>query len=105
MQHDVQHLLTTEGVVDRRDHPKLISAIDWLVRGGGLKAVLPGVYAKPEDCESTATRVRALMRWDPDAILIGATAAWASFWPAIRVSQVVCSLKHQRRPQPGYEFT
>jgi very-short-patch-repair endonuclease len=28
-----------------------------------------------------------------------------SFWPEIRVSQITCSLKHQRRPQPGFEFT
>jgi hypothetical protein len=45
------------------------------------------------------------MHWDPDAILVGAAAAWVSFWPEIRVSHVTCSLKHQRRPQHGYEFT
>jgi very-short-patch-repair endonuclease len=105
LQHEVQHLLATEGVVVRRDHPKLISAIDWLVRNGSLRPVLPGVYAKPRDCESTATRVRALMRWDPDAVLIGSAAAQVSFWPEIRVSCIECSLKHQRRPQPGYQFT
>jgi very-short-patch-repair endonuclease len=45
------------------------------------------------------------MRWDPDAILLGAAAASLSFWPDIRVSRITCSLKHHRRPQPGYEFT
>jgi hypothetical protein len=105
LQHDVQHLLATEGVVVRRDHPKLIGAIDWLVRNGGMRPVLPGVYAQAESCDSIGTRIRALMCWDPDAVLIGSAAAWVSFWPEIRVSCIMCSLKHQRRPQPGYQFT
>jgi very-short-patch-repair endonuclease len=104
LQHEVQHLLATEGVVVRRDHPELISAIDWLVRNGDLRSVLPGVYAQPEACNSIGTRVRALMRWDPDAVLIGSAAAWVSFWPEVRISHIMCSLKHQRRPKPGYRF-
>ena len=82
-----------------------ISAIDWLVPNGGLRPVLPGVYAYPEACDSIRTRIQALMRWDPDAILLGAAAASLTFWPDIRVSRITCSLKHHRRPQPGYEFT
>ncbi len=105
LQHDIQQLLAAEGVIARREHPKLASSIDWLVRNGGLRAVLPGVYAAPEMCDSVGTRVRALMRWDPDAILLEAGAAWASFWPEIRISRIACSLKHQRWPQVGYEFT
>jgi very-short-patch-repair endonuclease len=105
LQHDIQYLLAAEGVVVRRDHPKLIGTIDWLVRNGCLRPVLPGIYAQPEACGSIQTRIRALMRWDPDAVLVGAAAAWASFWPEIRVSHITCSLKHSRRPQPGYEFT
>jgi very-short-patch-repair endonuclease len=70
-----------------------------------LRPVLPGVYAAPETCESVQTRILALMRWDPDAILIGPAAAWTSFWPEIRMANVTCSLRHQRRPQHGYEFT
>jgi very-short-patch-repair endonuclease len=101
---DVQRILATEGVITRRDYPVLIGTIDRLIRNGRLRAVLPGVYAQPEACESMSTRVRALMRWDPDAILVNEVAAWASFWPQIRVPLIACSLKHQRRPQPGYEF-
>jgi hypothetical protein len=51
-------LLATEGVVVRRDHPKLIGAIDWLVRNGGLRPVLPGVYAQAESCDSIGDRWR-----------------------------------------------
>lgn len=103
--HEIQHLLGTEGVVVRRDHPKLIGTIERLVRNGNLRAVLPGVYAEPGTCDSIRTRIQAVMRWDPDAVLLGTAAAWVSFWPEIRVSAITCSLKHQRRPQPGYEFS
>ena len=105
LQHDIQHLLATEGVVARRDHPKLIGTIDWLVRNGNLRPVLPGVYAEQGLCDSIRTRILALMHWDPDAVLLGSAAARVSFWPEIRVSSIMCSLKHHRRPQPGYEFT
>jgi very-short-patch-repair endonuclease len=105
LQHDIQQLLVTDGVIARREHPKLASTIDWLVRNGSLRAVLPGVYAQPEICDLLPTRMRALIHWDPDAILVGAAAAWVSFWPEMRISCISCSLRHQRRPQPGYEFT
>lgn len=105
LQHDIRHLLSTDGVIARREHPRLSGTIDWLVRNGALCSVLPGVYAPPEVRDSVATRVHALMHWDPDAILVGAAAAWVSFWPEIRVSHVACSLKHKRQPQKGFEFT
>jgi len=105
LQPEIQQLLATEGVIARREHPELASTIDWLVRNGSLRAVLPGVYAQLEMCDLFPTRVRALMRWDPDAILVGRAAAWASFWPEIRAASVSCSLGHQRRPQRGYEFS
>ena len=102
---DIQQVLATDGVIVRREHPKLVGTIERLVRNGDLRAVLPGVYAEPRVCDSSRTRIQAVMRWDPDAILIGAAAAWVSFWPEIRVSCITCSLKHHRQPQPGYEFT
>jgi hypothetical protein len=105
LQHDVQDILESQGVIARRDHPVLIGTIDRLIRNGDLCPVLPGVYSSAEKCDSIETRVQALMLWDPDAILVGEAAAWVSFWPEIRVSRIACSLKHQRRPQHGYEFT
>jgi very-short-patch-repair endonuclease len=105
LQHDIQQILAIEGVIARRDHPILIGTIDRLIRNGRLRPVLPGVYAAPKMCDSVRTRILALMRWDPDAILVGPAAAWASFWPEIRVASVTCSLRHRRRPQPGYEFS
>ena len=105
LQKDIQQILAIDGVISRRDHLKLTGAIDRQVRNGTLRPVLPGVYAAPKMCDSVRTRILAVMRWDPDAILVGRAAAWASFWPEIRVASVTCSLKHQRRPQRGYEFT
>ncbi|HKX14096.1 MAG TPA: hypothetical protein VJN19_02810, partial [Propionibacteriaceae bacterium] len=105
LQQDIERILATDGVISRRDHPKLTGAIDRQVRNGALRPVLPGVYALPKMCDSVRTRIFAVMRWDSDAILVGRAAAWASFWPEIRVASVTCSLRHQRRPQRGYEFT
>ncbi len=105
LQKDIQRILATDGVISRRDHPRLTGAIDRQVRSGTLRPVLPGVYSAPTMCDSVRTRILAVMRWDPDAILVGRVAAWASFWPEIRVTSVTCSLRHQRRPQRGYEFT
>jgi very-short-patch-repair endonuclease len=105
LQHDIQHLLAIEGLVVRRDHPKLIGAIDWLVRNGDLRPVLPGVYAEPGACDSIQTRIRTLMRWDPDAVLLGSAAAWVSFWPELRVEAIECAVRHGRATQTGYDFT
>ncbi len=102
---DIQQVLATEGVIARRDHPKLVGTIERLVRNGKLRPVLPGVYAEPGACDSIRTRIRAVMRWDPDVVLLGSAAAWVSFWPEIRVTHILCSVKHQRRTQPGYKFT
>ena len=102
---DIQQILATEGVIVRRDHPKLVGTIERLVRNGNLRSVLPGVYAEPGACDSIQTQIRALMRWDPDAVLIGSAAAWVSFWPELRVEAVECALRHSRATQTGYCFT
>jgi very-short-patch-repair endonuclease len=102
---DVQQVLATEGVIVRRDHPKLIGTIERLVRNGNLRPVLPGVYAEPGACDSIRTRILAVMHWDADAVLLGSAAAWVSFWPEIRMTHILCSVKHHRRTQAGYEFT
>ena len=102
---DVQQVLATEGVIVRRDHPKLIGTIERLVRNGNLRPVLPGVYAEPGACDSIRTRILAVMHWDPDAVLLGSAAAWVSFWPEIRMTHISCSVRHHRRTQAGFEFT
>jgi hypothetical protein len=73
---DIQQVLATDGVIVRREYPRLVGTFERLVRNGDLRAVLPGVYAEPRACDSSRTRIQAVMRWDPDAILIGVPMTW-----------------------------
>jgi hypothetical protein len=103
--HEIELLLTTEGVIARRDHPELDTTLRYLVLRGDLIRVLPGIYAMPDRAASLQTRVRALRCLDPDAILLGAVAARLSFWPELRVEVVECAVRPSRAPQTGYSFT
>lgn len=85
------------GVIGRRQHPELAESLSWLVRRGELVAVLPGVYCQPEVIATFETRVRAARLWDPDAVLVGAAAAKASFWPELRVGAVGLAVTGCRR--------
>jgi very-short-patch-repair endonuclease len=102
---EIQRLLTTDGVIARREHPELDTTLRYLVRRGDLARVLPGVYAAADQAMSLTSRVRALNRFDPDAILVGAVAARMSFWPDLRVDRIECAVRHSRARQPGFEFT
>jgi hypothetical protein len=104
-QFDIQAVLAREGVIALRDHPDLVGPIRWLVRRGDLHPVLPGVYAPRLDVDTFDTRISALMAWDPNAILVSAAAARASFWPTIQVPIVTCALKHHRQPQRRFHFS
>ncbi|HKX15259.1 MAG TPA: DUF559 domain-containing protein, partial [Propionibacteriaceae bacterium] len=102
---EIQRLLTTDGVIARREHPELDTTLRYLVRRGDLARVLPGVYAAADQAMSLTSRVRALNRFDPDAIFVGAVAARMSFWPDLRVDRIECAVRHSRARQPGFEFT
>jgi very-short-patch-repair endonuclease len=97
--------LAAEGIIARRDHPELDTSLRYLLRRGDLARVLPGVYAAADRAASQETRVRALSRFDPDAILVGAIAARISFWPDLRVGVIECAVRHRRATQAGYCFT
>lgn len=101
---DIQRILRSRGVIALREHPGLRGAIEWRVRTGHLKPVLPGVYATPDAATSTTTRIAAVAAWDPDAVLTHEAAASLSFWPEVPVPVVRCTVRHHRQPQPGYEF-
>lgn len=102
---DLERILASSLVVAVRDHPKLRGAIQWRMRTGELEAVLPGVYAPAASADSTATRMAAVARWDPDAVLTHEAAAAASFWPGLAVPVVRCMVRHHRARQPGYAFS
>ena len=101
---DIQQILTSNAVIAVRDHPELRGAIQWRLRTGELRPVLPGVYAAAAVADATATRVAALGRCDPDAVLTHEAAAAASFWPRLPVPVVRCAVRHYRPPQPGFAF-
>jgi very-short-patch-repair endonuclease len=102
---DIQRILTSNLVIAARDHPELRGAIQWRMRTGELKAVLPGVYAPAATADSTATRMAAVGRWDADAVLTHEAAAAATFWPGLAVPVVRCVVRHHRAQQPGYVFS
>jgi hypothetical protein len=102
---EIQRRLRSAGVIARREHPELDTTLRYLVRRGELTRVLPGVYAAADQAESLETRVRALRRFDPDAMLVGNVAARFSFWPDLRVDLIECAVRHSRAPQRGYHFT
>jgi very-short-patch-repair endonuclease len=101
---EVQRLVDRAGVVARREHPELQTAIAWLKRRGELTAVLPGVYTHPSLAATPEIRIRAVGWWDRDAVLTGAAAARISFWPNVSVPLVTCAVRSRRPPQPGYAF-
>ena len=98
-------MLAQDGVITLRQHPELAGAIRWLARRGDLQTVLPGVYAPPHTATAIDTRIRALMAWDPNTVLVEAAAARVSFWPTIRVPMITCALKHHRQAQDGFRFS
>ncbi len=103
-QDDISRILTEQGVVVRRRHPELAGAIGWRVRQGQLRAVLPGVYAAAASADDLQVRMLALRQTDPDAVLVGATAARVSFWPGIRCEVVECASQRRHSPRSGFDF-
>ena len=101
LQDEVWAVLRREGVVVRRAHPDLAGAIDWLVRGGRLRTVLPGVYAATEQADDFRVRVAALAQWSPDAVVTGAAAARLTFWPSLAVDVVEVATT-RRGSYPGF---
>lgn len=96
-------LLALHGGLLLRRH---LSAADKAVaeracRRGELRAVLPGVYA-PDD--SFETRLRALSRFDPDAIVTGAEAARASWWPDCPLPWIEAYRRNAGAVQPGFRW-
>jgi very-short-patch-repair endonuclease len=101
---EVQRIVESQGLIARREHPELSGAIAWLKRNGQLVPVLPGVYTVPARINLIDTRIKAVGWWDRDAVLTDAAAARVSYWPDIEVPVIVCAVRHERTPQPGYAF-
>ena len=93
------------GLISRRDHPALANTVAWLVRQGKLVPVLPGIYAPPELARNVEVMMRAVSLRHTDAVVLGAAAARASFWPdaPLRTIDVAAATRLARRQ--GYAFS
>jgi hypothetical protein len=92
------------GVLARRDHVRLVPAIDHALRAGRLRALLPGVYVGAGAAPDLAVRARALMAWSPDAVLTGRAAARLAFWPDLAVDDVEAAARRVQAQTPGYRL-
>lgn len=102
---DLALLLRTRGLVLRRDHPELSAAIDYGVRRGELAPVIPGVYAAAGLARSAQTRISAVCRRHPDAVLLTEAAARLSFWPEVHLGAIQVAVPSPLPKQPGFAFT
>jgi very-short-patch-repair endonuclease len=108
VRHDdtIEHLLATDHVILRREHPAMDDALTRACDGGRLTRLLPGVYADPARAADPVVKMAAVTRWDLDAVIRGRGAANLTYWPSLDVGptlQVASPGRH--RPQPGFEFT
>jgi len=103
LQDEVRSLVDREGVIARAAHPELVGAVGRLVRSGELVAVMPGVYAVPARAHERAIRVLALGTRQPDAVLVGRTAAQLTYWPRLTGDVVSYALDHKCLLQPGFQ--
>lgn len=98
-------LIDAEGVVLRREHPRLDDALDRLIASGQLVSVLPGVLVRAGGEQDPLVRIQALSRWDPDVVFTGAAAARLSYWPEVRINRVEAATKRKHLPQPGFDIS
>ncbi len=102
LQDEVRAIVEQEGVVVRAAHPALRGGIEGLLRTGELAPVLPGVYAAASRTQQRPTRVLALARREPDAVLVRRTAAQLSFWPGLSGEEVSYALSSVRPGRRGF---
>ncbi|RYZ30404.1 MAG: DUF559 domain-containing protein, partial [Propionibacteriaceae bacterium] len=104
LQDEVRGIVGREGVFVRCDHLELSSTAARLVRTGELVAVLPGVYAAAALARDRRTRVLAVARREPDAVLVDRTAAQLNFWPELTGDEVACAVNAPRPARTGFRY-
>lgn len=106
VKHDnvIADLLHEDRVILAREHPQLENALVRSARAGRLVRPLPGVYADAGNADDLLTKVVAVSRWDPRAVICGRAAAALSYWPEIVVGtvDVACPTRHE--PRRGFRF-
>lgn len=106
MRHDavIHDLLAHDRVILAREHPELENALVRAATAGRLVRPLPGVYADPGNAADLMTRVVAVSRWDPNAVIRGRAAAKLSYWPKVGVPTIDVASPTRHTPQPGFAF-
>lgn len=108
MRHEgaLEHLLSDDGVILTREHPEAVRcALKRSARAGRLARVLPGVYVAAAAAGDLATRVTAVARWDPSAVICGRAAAALTYWPEVKHGPIEVASTVRHAPQPGFRFT
>lgn len=90
------------GVITLRQAGDLTGVLRCLVRSGELVRILPGTYATSGE---HLTRLIALSRYAPDAIVTGRSAAALTGWPELAPAVVTAAVPTQLTDQPGFRFT
>jgi very-short-patch-repair endonuclease len=100
----IEELLALDRVILAREHPELENALVRAATAGRLARPLPGVFADPGNVDQLLTKVVAVSRWDPNAVIRGRAAAALSYWPEVAVSTVEVASPTRHVPQPGFAF-
>lgn len=88
-----------DGLIVRREHPSLGSAFDRALRQGHIVPVLAGIYRDAAAELDLATRIRAALIMDLNAVVVGEAAATLGWWPDRAATTV--DLATRGRPADG----
>lgn len=101
----IEQLLAEDPILLAREHRELRNAVPEAAAAGRLTRLLPGVYADSGRARELSTRVAALTRWDPSAVICGRAAAALTYWPNVRVGAIEVASPVRHAPQQGFAFT
>jgi len=103
MERLLELLAQEHGVLVRREQPALTRQLDYGVRTGQLRAILPGIYTLPEP--TWEVRIRAAADFRPGCVFTGATEAMLLWWPQVPIAEVSAAIRHTVRPaHPGFAW-
>ena len=100
----IDELLALDQVILAREHPRLENALVRAASAGRLVRPLPGVFADPGNADQLQTKVAAVSRWDPNAVIRGRAAAALTYWPELEVPTVEVASPTRHTAQAGFAF-
>jgi very-short-patch-repair endonuclease len=100
----IDELLALDRVILAREHPRLENALVRAASAGRLVRPLPGVFADPGNADQLLTKVAAVSRWDPNAVIRGRAAAALTFWPEVEVDEIDVASPNRHAAQAGFAF-